>query len=377
MSHDLTVWVAEAGAVPAALTEAGFAEGGREWLLQGDGWAMTVTLRPVEDEDIPEDVSAQVAGIAHCIDMMLNAMEPERFAQFHRLARSLAETGRGAVEGLEAEPWVAGTALQRRKPRRAPPPPQRVAEFVMSWWFAPETLARPGMLEGLMATIARLLPEALPRRYESVEPPRRFKLAETGMDHFIAYLRNERVFALLDPTLPCLEASYPNGKDYGWRTWASGTSGYIPARLRFGFDSRILDTVEWRERLEEAWREVSRFLGPFYGDLRLLNGRALRGKRVEMFWDAEHHPATFAFWEGIPAESAFARVIGAPYLDLWPLPATDGLAFLGPIDWASRESDPTEVPVDLASFPQPKPPNQFSPIPRRPAKVIPFARPER
>lgn len=271
---------------------------------------------------------------------------------------------------------MATTARPARKAPRGPAGPlQRVAQLSMSWWFAPETLARPGMLEGLMETVARHLPEALPRRYETVVPPQRFKLAESGMDHFVAFLRDQQHLALVDPTLPCLLAYYPHGDHDGWRTWASGLSGYIPGRLQFGFDSRTLDKAEWRDRLEAAWRALSLLLQPFYADIRLLDGLSVRGKQIGMFADAEHHPATLAFWQGIPSEPAFARVIGAPYLDLWPLPATGGLAFLGPADWAGRAGDPTEVPAQLASFPLPKVPGRILGGDRRPAEVIPFARP--
>lgn len=225
MSHDLTVWVADGPAAVGELARAGFAEAEGGFLLEGDDWAMTVTLGPIDDEDIPDRVRSRVAGIRHCIAMMLNATDAKVFERFEGLARRLAETGRGAVEGLEAQPWLAPTARPAgAAARRSPRPTQRVAELAMSWWFEPEALARPGMLEGLMATVARLLPEALPRRYETVEPRQRFKLAETGMDHFIHYLRTLRHPALVDPTLPCMQPSYPRGDGYGWSTWANGAS---------------------------------------------------------------------------------------------------------------------------------------------------------
>lgn len=133
--------------------------------------------------------------------------------------------------------------------------------------------------------------------------------------------------------------------------------------------------MEGRQRLGASWRELSLFLQSFYADLRLLDGRAVQGNRIDYFMDAESHPATYVFWQGIPSEPAFARVIGALYLDLWRLPSTDGLAFLGPQDWMSRASDTTEVPAELASFPKPRPPGLIFGGARQPARVIPFARP--
>jgi hypothetical protein len=382
MSYDLQVWIADEPAAKSELAKAGFREADGENLLAAQGWTMIAVIRPVDDDEIPDAIYSQVVGITHRIDMMLTSAVPEAYAKFDRLARRLAEKGRGAVEGLAAEPWLSKSAKAALK-TAAPPPsaggPRRVSELVLSWWFDPAEFVGGDLLERLMAVIPRHLPEALPRRYNSYAPPGRFKLAETGLDHFIQYLRDQPYLADVDPTRPCLLAAYPHGNLYGWRTWANGDTGYVPCTLSFGFDSVVLQSPHWRRRLDRAWREISFVIRPFYGDVRLLDGLSVGRGGVGMFFDAQFHPAKGRFWIGIPHEPALARVIGDPYLALWtglPL-ATDGLVFLGPLDWGLPHCDPTAVPTDISSFPLPQPPGQISPRPRVPARILPFAQPAR
>jgi hypothetical protein len=379
LSYDLTVWVTDIDAALSVLASVGFMEVEGSFQRGGDGWTMLTTVHAVDEDEIPDAIFSTVVGVTHCIDMMLTSSVPDPFIKFDKLARKLAEIGRGAVEGLGPQVWLSKAAKALRA--TAPPStggPRRVTELALNWWFDPAGFVGGDLLERLVATLQRHLPEALPRRYESVNPPRKFRLPETGTDHFIQYLREEHYLTSVDPTQPCLLASYPHGNRYGWQTWAGGASGYIPCKFSLGFDSVILDVPEWRRRLERAWRELSYVLRPFYGDVRLLKGLSVDRGQVRMYMDADSHPCIGAFWTGIPDEPALARVVGGPYLALWDgLPdATDGLVFLGPAGWGLQELESTEVPEEIASYPLPCPPGLISPLPRLAARVLPFRKPD-
>jgi hypothetical protein len=199
--------------------------------------------------------------------------------------------------------------------------------------------------------LAAHVPEALPRRYGSFEPPE-FTFAEQGRDHFIQFLHAEATdFVVMYTTLPALGLTL-NLQD---RT-GHGPHGFVANHLQIDFDRKALAQPGWATGLSRFWRAVSLLLEPFYGDVRTLTGYERRGALLWVPRDAENHPVDGPFWAGLPAGSAHALVLGNPYSRLWPAPNAadrqDGaLRFATVEDWIGAD-DVFELtgrpPADLA-----------------------------
>lgn len=357
MSYDLEVWIHDSSAVADTLAALGFtALSDREFETSGRNWMIGVSLDAVEEEDIPDRVYSTLAGITHLVSLSLNPIGAPWAGRrlLKKAARALAEAGRGVAHDPQADRLTLSAAA--KADATAPFPANRAGRvdlLCLSWWWEHDTFTDPGGVFALLDTVARHLPEALPRRYGPHEPPEH-RLERTGRAHLEAFLLGEEDFAVFYPTPPCLAATYPMASaERGW-DGEGDRRQFRAAELSFSFDAAVLESPAWRERLIRAWRALSLRVAPFYGDVRVLSNWEMGRSSLYFLPDvSETHPASGPFWRGIPREPALARVLGPTYSALWPdvLGERAGeLVHLGGNDW-TQPLDPS-VP-DALTPPEP------------------------
>ena len=217
--------------------------------------------------------------------------------------------------------------------------------LTLSWWFEQGRLAEEAEVDDLVVVLKANLPEALPRRYGSIEPPE-FIYAEAGEDHFQSYvraIRNSPAPTLVwypHPPVAHVSLSIPERVGGSWLdiVWLCSRSKSTPA---------FWNTTLVREVAPAAayGAKVSSLIRPFYGDVRTLD-RYQRGRGRYWFvvGGTQSHPVPGWWWNGIPSAPAHAVVLGEPYLGLWPdfvrmAESKNGLAFVSAPSWkAGRES---------------------------------------
>ncbi len=399
MSHDLIVWTRVDAAVAASvLADAGFVAGSDGvWTLAGKAWLIAAHIDPVEDEDIPDDIFAALRGITHKIALSLQPIHAPAAAKTRarQIARTLAEAGQGLWQDLQADQQGIAASARQGTPGRAaasitarvppqvkpgllarllgrkpagpaadPAPPaagqekQPLTLLHMVWCMDHSTLMTVEGVSAFLDILARYLPEAIPRRYGPHEPPA-FKYAERGRDHFIAtYLADPGT--VVYPSRPALSLDLPRcAADL---RSVAGRRALSPCTVLFGLDAALLDDPVMSVHLPKAFAALSLHLRPFYGEARCLKGYEVgRGGPLWISRQAQSSPLKGPWWRGIPKAPALARVIGPPYLSLWPdLAGWDhqgNLAIHSPARWTERPS-PLTIPNDIAQ-PDPVITDQF------------------
>jgi hypothetical protein len=362
MSYDINIWsVSSIGAVREALKRNGFAEGtGGGFYLEGGGWQIAAYVHPVEDEDVPDEVMAQLAGIDVSIQMSLEpgSAPPSAHTRLRKIARLISRQTTGVIEDGQEGSYELATGVKKYlKPEREKR--QRFSILKLSWWFESDLLATRERLYDFIGLLSRYLPEALPRRYGLFEPPQ-FTFKETGKDHFVDFLAAHRHGVVCYPSKPVWGIYFGLNPKSGF-TNNGMRRKYKCSYLDISIDAVVLEQEHWQRHLNKTWKVISQALRPFYGDVRILKNYI--GGRATYSVDAttQQHPVKVWWWRGVPSRPAQAVVIGAPYLRIWDdLPTAgvdeDGLYFISARKWSDEETVESmlKVPKALAQPESPK-----------------------
>jgi hypothetical protein len=364
MSLDITIWSRKPLlAAQEELAKAGFAAKGAGYCLEGKTWLINAATHPVKDEDVPEGAASLLPGIGFVTHMTLEpATAPAAaLARFMKIAATVAKKTGGVVEDRRDGGYTLPAGGKKYVP---PKQGERFSVLALSWWFetgAPAT--REGM-RGFLQLLEKRLPEALPRRYGGHEPPP-FVWAETGIEHFLDQFlaRNAATGIVCYTTKPAVGLRLGIKEPCGF-TQVGRQRKYRSHQVTVSFDAAVLGDPAWQARLREAWTELSLFLMPFYGDIRILKNYI--GGRAVPYLGAgtESHPVASWWWRGIPEKPALAAVLGPPYARFWPAfrqaaHERDGFFFLAPPDWAAE--------TDISTLAGPPPRNITAPA--GPAKL--------
>ena len=144
-----------------------------------------------------------------------------------------------------------------------------------SWWFLESPLLGSSGRESILATLERLLPEALPKRYGLHEPPQH-KYPETGKQHLLQFME-EIVHDMMVwcPHRPVVSFHLGQPKPGG-----ASKMGFRTNRVEIEVESSALSQPGWADNLRLFWRQISTMLKPIYGEVRTLGGRERRGATV-------------------------------------------------------------------------------------------------
>jgi hypothetical protein len=362
MSYDLQIWSIEPTCLPEALPDpTAWRHSSECWIHEERDWQISILeSNPVEPEDVPEGVARALPGIGFLIEIHVQPVTAAARAikLLNKTANALAKAAHGVVFDPQSDTVTTPSGVKRLMPLERS---ESASLLSLSWWFERGQLAEEAEVGDLIVVLKATLPEALPRRYGSCEPPE-FIYAETGEDHFRAHVRELGRKSILvwypHPPVANVFLSIP-ARVGGSRL------GYRSAYLNIDVDVSALEQPGWEVAFQRTWRSVSALVRPFYGDVRTLHGyKRSRGR----YWTVggaggtESHPVTAWWWNGIPTGPVHAVVLGEPYLGLWPefvraAESKDRLAFASAPSWRGG----CDSICSIGPIPEPiaQPPVQF------------------
>ena len=187
MSYDLQIWSVHPAAASYVLPDPmTWIANAQSWVHERRGWQIVIGRSvKVLPEDVPEAVAQALPGITYLTELNLSPIDaPEAARKF--LSRSAASVAK-SIHGVIFDPQADQVTLPSGIKRFAKPGASESASVIsMSWWFIEGPAAR-GEFGPLLDVLKAELPEGLPRRYGSFEPPEHV-FAETGREHFLTFL---------------------------------------------------------------------------------------------------------------------------------------------------------------------------------------------
>ena len=338
MSYDLQIWSVNAVNAYTTLPEAERWKPNNQTLVHERRDWQIVVGRSVDvlPEDIPEDVANALPGISYLTELNLSPIDsPEAARKF--LTRSCTALAK-AAHGVIFDPQVDQLTLPSGIRRFAKPIASEDASVVsMSWWLVEGPIAR-GEFAPLLEVLGRHLPEALPRRYGSFEPPQHI-YSETGREHFLRFLSDHLrgKIVVWYPSAPVVHVHLGLPDNIG-----PSRRGFRAAYFTIDVDTDALSQAGWQAAMKRLWRSASQVLQPFYGDVRTRSGYRRNRGRYMSARTTQRHPVISWWWCGLPPGPAQAVVLGKPYDALWPAfskiaAVHSGLAFAETEDWRSAD----------------------------------------
>lgn len=342
MSYDIQIWSVRAVGLPDAFPQA------ERWQREGDDWVCAtkhwqIVASPCVSalfEDVPEAVASALPGIGYVTGLSLEPIgAPKRARELlHSTGRSLARAAHGVVLDRQTDLVTTPAGVQRyRRGRRA----DRFAIVALSWWFTAGPLLQPAGRRRFVTLLESTLPEGLPQRYGTFEPPQEM-YAKTGREQFLSFLDQHLGESVVwYPQRPVVGVSLWCSPD-----WGAMRQGFRTNWLQILLEADCLSQPGWAAALKGFWHESSLAIEPFYGDVRTLRGFKKMGATYGSDMASEFHPVRGPWWTGIPRIGGQAVVLGEPYVGLWPRFVMEtgmesGLAFLSTSDWTAGR-DATE-----------------------------------
>jgi hypothetical protein len=297
----------------------------------------------VEAEDIPEQVRALLPGIRFLTEFHLEGDAPESaLRKLLSIARDAARAARGVVVDQQEATIETPRGVQRLVVARE----STAGGLLQLSWFVLDSARLARSLAGeLLDLFQRTVPEILPRRYGLSEPPR-FALERDGIDHVRRFLNEHlRDGVIWYGHKPCQHvfAAVPDR--------VGGTPrGFRCGRLTVNLDGSVTSDPAWRTELVRVWLGVSDAIQPFYAEVR--SGEC---------------PTSSWWWNGVPAGTPAAALLGEPYTGLWPDFAASARASRTGLHYVERFIDPSPDPL---ARPVPSPPPGIAQPPPPPRVVI-------
>lgn len=340
MSYDLQIWSVHSASAPEGLpTPTTWKANDQSWIHERRDWQVVLGRSvKVLPEDVPETVAQTLPGIAYLTELNLSPIDaPETARKF--LSRSAAAIAK-AIHGVVFDPQADYDTLPSEIKRFARPGPSESASVIsMSWWFIEGPVAR-GEFTSLLDVLKAELPEGLPRRYGSFEPPEHV-FAETGREHFLTFLSEQLKGKIVVwyPSAPVSHVHLGLPENIG-----ASKRGFRSAYFTLDVDAEVLSQAGWQSALKRLWHSLSHVLQPFYGDIRTRTGYRRNRGRYWLTRSTQRHPVTAWWWSGLPCGPAHAVVLGKPYADLWPAFASRAVAESG---FVFADSDDWRVAQDV------------------------------
>ena len=337
MSVDLEVWSVlpnrTIDTLPKASSWVALASG---WAYRQKTWQLVIDeSTEVDPEDVPPEIGPRIVGIQFLTRLSLQGHAPQAAATFQRaVARAIAKNCRGLIYDPRAD-QVFGPSTQPRPALKVSG--ESIELLTMSWWFATGPLTTREGLNQLTLYFERYIPSFLPRRYGETEPAK-FHFDRSNFEHFTDTVFDAR-FGIVWDTGSALSVSYlpTNGPEWRWAAGFGDDAFWLPS-LKLNCPLSYLDDPGWSVALQNAWHAISKLAQPVYGDVRILGGWILRGRRLWADSKTESHP--IRSWRGLPRKPGIAVAIGEPYLSRWPEmkhhAVDENLAMVSISDWRSR-----------------------------------------
>jgi hypothetical protein len=350
MSYDLQIWSIRQPLRDDLKPGLTWADAPRAWTYSRRNWLINIS-HPVrvEAEDIPPEIASQLPGISFLTEINL---EGDFALSVVSQATAIGKFMAGRVHGLVLDPQrecvLTPPGVRRIEQARVD---ERFDVLDLSFWF----LGSPFLTEigrrHVLDLLESTLPEALPRRYGTFEPPE-FKYEDSGRSHFeqfwtqnlheVLVWRSKRPVVSVHSSCPCVVGAT--------------NKGFTANHFEVQVEHSALSQPGWQIQLSRLWIALCGLLCPFYGDVRILRNQPKDGYFGE---NDETHPVRSIWWRGIPKVLGCAMFLGEEYQALWPEAMRSAemrgdLRFISTNDWSKGETVEAitgSVPEEISSRP--------------------------
>ena len=324
MSYDLKIW--SSGQLPQdspLMHGAGYNFGNDFFVREGNGWQVVISPSfVVEAEDIPDTIMQALPGISYVTEINIEPISaPDKVKnETLRLCKALATEIKGVVENPQDGTVKMPSGI--KKVSYSNPKDEDKALISLIWYFEDLKFYKSEQIDQFVDLLEKYMPEALPRRYGEYEPPQ-YKLAETGKEHLVDFLKNEtspvcyptKPFTDLSICAPNIEEEtriYLQNKLYQ-KANPQSFYGRAQREYRCGkIELQILKEVflqpDWNLAVKRLFVEIARLLIPFYAEIIEKEPYAvMREKGLVRSW----------WWRGIPRDLGYAIVLHKQYAQRW------------------------------------------------------------
>lgn len=350
MSYDLQIWSVRELSRHDLKSDLVWTDAPKAWTHSRGNWLINIS-HPVrvEAEDIPPEVGAQLAGISFLTELNLEGdFTPSVVSRAISISKFMA----GRVHGLVLDPQrdcvLTPSGVRRIEQARID---ERIDVLDFSFWSLESPILTEIGRRQVLDLFESTLPEALPRRYGTYEPPE-FKYEDSGRSHFERFWTQNFHDILVWRTnrpVVSIRSSCP-------RVVGATRKGFAANHFGVQVERSILSQPGWQVHLSRLWIALFDLLSPFYGDVRILRSQPKNGYFGE---DDEAHPVRSIWWRGVPEVLGCAMVFGKEYQVLWPeamrsAETRGDLRFVSTGDWSNGETIETmtgSVPEEISSRP--------------------------
>lgn len=321
---------------------------------------------PVDDEDVPDEVTAELLGAACFYELLVEGSAASEIPHAVRFARRLAEASGGVVVDQQA-----GTTWSRGR-LRTPEPVERgtIAVVELTWYTAREDTGGADA-RAWLELARRRLPEALPRRFGPVEPLA-MTLDADGPEAFVASAAAESGSLYLKASSPCI----------GGGVAGSASRGHVRSH-KLAVHREPLADPRWRDALQRFFVGFADRTGACFASAEVQRGLEWSGRSLAYGGRAERttYLAARGRWAGLLPYPTWWAWYGPEYVPLVAghLPAEqvervgDGLFHrraVEPLDRDQLGRTGSPLPAELLAAVDPADAHYFNP-PLTPAATLP------
>lgn len=245
----------------------------------------------VENEDIPTDIILSLAEIKYLTSIHLQPYTDEKAVtdKAIRYAKKLAKEFDGVVENPQLEDHVVLTGKRKTFTQAT-----RDADKISICWYMDCRQSLSDKLAEFVELLEKYLPQALPRRYGTYEPPE-YKYSETGKAHLIEFLNDEHrpvIYCTKPITYIFLSDAYIDNQGFKEKDYRCN-------KIKIEILKEAYLETNWQFAVKRLFKEVAKLFKPFYAEI--INEKE---SMVSSWW-----------WKGIPAKRGNPIIIGEPYSD--------------------------------------------------------------
>jgi len=286
--------------------------------LTGDGFVyplknhqiVVYKQTPIEDEDIPLQISKELPGLRYLIECHLEPYcdNEKHIKELLKISKAIARKGIGVIENPQTNEITLPSGIKRTLKTEKT---EYYSLLELSWWFNDKGLLEGDNLMKLLNVLEKNMKEALPRRYGEYEPPtEQFSDIKSFHDYLLNSLVKNRGAITWYPTKPVdyVVLSIPN-------FIGPMRMGYRFGILNVSIDSQTLAMPGWKTAISRLFRDVSSILNPFYGDIYILDNYVRTNTVPFTTRTTEEHPISSWWWNGIPRKFGCGLLIGNPLHD--------------------------------------------------------------
>ena len=274
----------------------------------------------LELKDIPEELAEAVRAPRWLTSVSTPLSSPASvMKEMMGLVRHLASRWSGAVFDRQQDA-VIFPGSGRPKPPPNPRTDVRIPLVHLAWFFEPSMLQHVSFVSGLLSTLRKALPEALPERFGRTEPlQHRFHDGANEGEFIRRCLEPDRFTETLGRRTSWTARSPCFGGDfYVPPEPTDPRSGLLrPGEILIEVDGRALvKATEWNEATVTLFEEVAARMGAFYAAGYVQRNVLLdRGK---LWLDGFHEQISLVetSWIGIPSTPTWLAWFGEPYRGL-------------------------------------------------------------